>query len=425
MLYLRINHKFKRMLVDFSVGNFRSIKEVQSLNLTAANIVSKYREVDEQNIFTIKKWSLLKSQALYGANASGKSNMIQGVVAFINIVKESVKNDYSLLKWIEPFSLSAEYEDKPTFFQMMFIMDGIFYRYGFEATTDRVQSEWLYGTPGKKEVQYFLRDGTSISINEKHFQEGVKLKELVRKDALFLTVTKSLNGELAGRITDFMTNITVVSGLSDKTAYNFALNALEDVVVKSKILTMLKLADVGIEDIRKFDLPLDTDEGIKGQNKSGDIFLASARKWLNPETNETQLKGFLFDKYESEGTKKMFEISPLIIRAMEQGYPFIMDEFDARFHPLLSKKLVQLFNSAANTKNAQFIFATHDTNLLDAHLLRRDQICFVEKDSQGASHFYTLAEFKGVRNDASFEKDYIKGKYGAIPFLGDFETIFE
>jgi hypothetical protein len=127
---------------------------------------------------------------------------------------------------------------------------------------------------------------------------------------------------------------------------------------------------------------------------------------------------------ESEGTKKMFEISPAIFQSLEQGSVLIIDEFDARFHPLLSRKIVELFNSPSNLA-AQFIFATHDTNLLSPQLLRRDQICFVEKDKQGASHFYSLADFKGVRNDASYEKDYIAGRYGAIPFLGDFQTLLE
>ena len=130
----------------------------------------------------------------------------------------------------------------------------------------------------------------------------------------------------------------------------------------------------------------------------------------------------LFD--ESEGSKKMFEVSPLILDALNENRVLIMDEFDARFHPLLTRKIVELFNSNLN-KGSQFVFATHDTNLLNAKLLRRDQVCFVEKDKYGASHFYSLVDFKGVRNDASFEKDYVSGKYGAIPFLGDFSSIIE
>ena len=127
---------------------------------------------------------------------------------------------------------------------------------------------------------------------------------------------------------------------------------------------------------------------------------------------------------ESEGSKKMFEISPLLSKALNEKRILVMDEFDARFHPLLTKKIVELFNSHAN-KGSQLIFVTHDTNLLNAKLLRRDQICFVEKDKYGASHVYSLVDFKGIRNDASFEKDYVAGRYGAIPFLGDFSSIIE
>jgi AAA15 family ATPase/GTPase len=413
------------MIIDFSVGNFRSIKEVQSINMTAANISSKYKKVDEQNIFKVNdKWRLLKSKAIYGANASGKSNIMKAIVAFINIVEDSVKDETLLPYWIEEFRLSSDCDDKPSFFQMIFLIDGVHYRYGFEASQSAITSEWLFGTPGKKEVQFFLRDGNDITISEKHFHEGVKLKDLVRQNSLFLTVVKSLNGPLARRIVDFVGRIAVVSGLSNRATYDFAVHSLGVKDMKKKMVNMLKVADIGIEDIERVEM---TPEGSEDEKltKREKIIVGSAHRKLNVETNESELVGFVFNEAESEGSKKMFEISPLIIQALESGSPFFMDEFDARFHPLLSKKIVELFNSDANDKNAQLIFATHDTNLLDAQLLRRDQICFVEKDKLGASHFYSLAEFKGVRNDASFEKDYIKGKYGAIPFLGDFESILE
>ena len=120
----------------------------------------------------------------------------------------------------------------------------------------------------------------------------------------------------------------------------------------------------------------------------------------------------------------MFELSPFIIKALSNGETIVIDEFDARFHPLITKRIVELFNSTDNTKS-QLIFVTHDTNLLSHELLRRDQIDFVEKDSCSESHLYTLVQFKGIRNNASFEKDYINGKYGAIPFLGNFNKLFK
>jgi len=416
------------MLIEFSVGNFRSIKEVQTLSMVAGAIVSKSKDLDEANvIIASEKWHLLKSKAIYGANASGKSNIIKAMLAFISIVNDSVKDERVLNEFIEEFKLSSAYDDKPSFFQIMLLIDGIFYRYGFETTKDEIVNEWLFGTPGKKEVQFFLREGKDIQINDKQFAEGSKLKSLVREDALFLTVVKSLNGEVSKKITDFITNIAVISGLFVQEVYRNALTFLKDETDRQRIVDMLKIADTGIHDIRNIDLgehsEADNNDSKNMQGGERSI-VATAHKRINEKTGTKSFVGFDFLKNESEGSKKMFEISPVILHAMEFGTPVFIDEFDARFHPLLTKKLVELFNSEVN-KCSQFIFATHDTNLLDASLLRRDQICFVEKDKSGASHFYSLAEFKGVRNDASFEKDYIRGKYGAIPFLGDFNALFE
>ncbi|TCC97339.1 AAA family ATPase [Pedobacter psychroterrae] len=416
------------MLIEFAVGNYRSIKEIQTLSMVAGNIVSKSKELDELNVVQVtEKWKLLKSKAIYGANASGKSNIIRAMVAFIRIVNNSVKDDSVLYRFIEEFRLSSDCDDQPSFFQIMLLIGGVFYRYGFEATRTAIISEWLYGTPGKKEVQFFLRQEDDITINEKQFSEGSKLKELVRKDALFLTVVKSLNGEISKKVSNFIYSIAVIPGLSDQEMIHNAIGFLENETERPRLVEMLKVADTGIQDIVKIDIKEDEGDGniVKEERaKYGRVVIGSAHQKLDVKTNTKFLIGFDFLLNESEGSKKMFEISPVILRALERGIPVIIDEFDARFHPLLSKKLVQLFNSSVNIKS-QFIFATHDTNLLDASVLRRDQICFVEKDQGGASHFYTLAEFKGVRNDASFEKDYISGKYGAIPFLGDFNSLFD
>jgi len=412
------------MIIEFSIGNYRSVKEIQTLSMEAANLVSKFKEIDIQNVHSINdKWSLLKSKAIYGANASGKSNLISGLKAFINIVNLSVKDDGILNSEVENFLLDDEYDDKPTFFQLMFLVDDVFYRYGFEATNEKIVSEWLFGTPGKKEVPFFVRETTGIEINDKQFSEASKLKQLVRDNSLFLTVVKSLNGKIAEKIIEFISRIVVVSGLSDRRLFAHAGAFLDNNDQKEKMVAMLKIADVGIEDVVRVDIEEEDVPDIGSSRKRS--FIVTTHKRLEGKNRDKVDAPLSFDAHESEGSKKMFELSPIILSAIENCYPLILDEFDARFHPLLSRKLVEFFNSESNTKKTQFVFATHDTNLLDASLLRRDQICFAEKDKDGASHFYTLAEFKGVRNDASFEKDYIRGKYGAIPFIGDFNTIFE
>ena len=131
------------------------------------------------------------------------------------------------------------------------------------------------------------------------------------------------------------------------------------------------------------------------------------------------------EEWESEGTKEFIRRAPFLLQTLSEGGTLVIDEFDSRLHPNLTKKIVQIFNSSrTNTKGAQLIFATHDTNLL-RDSLRRDQICFVDKDKFKSSFIHTLVEFKGVRNDASFEKAYLNGEYGAVPFLNRFEQIFE
>ena len=401
---------------------------MQTLNMTAANIVSKFKEVDENNLIGVSdKLSLLKTKAIYGANASGKSNLIKALSAFISIVEKSVKEDTILKHKIESFILSTETEKKPTFFQLSFLLNGILYRYGFEATRYEVVSEWLFGTPGKKEVPFFTRERNKINVNDKQFKEGSKVialyrqteNDIARGNSLFLTAVRSIFGGLAKEIVEFISEIIIVNGLSDYYLYKNAEEALDDKVKRKNMLKLLSIADTGIETLSKAEW--ETNE--EGETKKHKAALTGHQKY-DAKLKKVGAVNFFMSLSESEGSRKIFELSPFILKSLEERKPIVIDEFDARIHPLLTKRIVELFNSKEN-KGSQFIFATHDTNLLEAKLLRRDQICFVEKDKYGASHFYTLAEFKGVRNDSSFEKDYISGRYGAIPFLGDFNSLIK
>lgn len=417
------------MLIDFSVENYRSIKDMQTFSMSAANITSKYKEIDENNIFKhSSKLSLLKSKAIYGANASGKSNLIKALVTFISIVANSVKDEKLLSSSISAFELSTETEKQPSYFQMSFLLNNIYYRYGFEATSSEVKSEWLFGSPGKKEVPFFTREGKKIDVNENQFKEGSKVSELysqpendiARGNSLFITAVKSFGGGVAKSIVDYLSSYTIVSGLSDFKTFRDAEKSIDNEEKRSKVADLLKIADIGIDAISRVEY-----QGNKQVEKNEKkFFTVTHHKKYNKYLKVVGAANFLMKLEESEGSKKMLEVGPLLIDALNEKRVLIMDEFDARFHPLLTQKIVELFNSEAN-KGSQFVFVTHDTNLLNARILRRDQICFVEKDKYGASHFYSLADFKGVRNDASFEKDYISGKYGAIPFLGDFSSIIE
>lgn len=430
-------------LQEFSFGNFRSFKEINTLNLAAAKLKSKYKHIDENNIFStdnIENISFLKSKAIYGANASGKSNIIKALVTFIRILKSSVKDD-KVLTMVDSFRLSTETENEPTFFQIIFWDENMKYRYGFELNDENIFSEWLYGKPGKKEMCYFIREGSEIiELDKTNFAEGDKLNSLISDDAdnelfrnnsLFLSTLSSFGfGKISKRIVENITSFTVISGLGHQGMYAFAGDSLEDEEKKRYILDFLKKGDIGIEDLNSVeisnkDLPDDVEDEIRKdfENKKRKLLLSSRKKY--DDKNEfVENETFSFRIHESEGTQKLFELSPFIYKTLKENKVLIIDEFDARFHPLLTQKIIELFNSKEN-KGAQLIITTHDTNLLSSKLLRRDQIEFVEKDNYGISHLYSLAEFKGIRNDASFEMDYIHGKYGAIPFLGNFKNILD
>ncbi len=430
------------IIQEFSFGNFRSFKDIQTLNLSAAKIKSKYDHIDKNNVIYDKIYkdsSFLKTKAIYGANSSGKSNIIKALVTFIRIIKQSVKDD-EILNLVESFRYSTETEGEPSFFQLIFWIDNVRYRYGFELDDKSVYSEWLFARPNERELPYFIRENQRIiEVDKTNFSEGSKLmslfeedfsdNEIFRNNSLFLSSISSLGfGKLSKEIVDNIASIFVINGLGHQGLYTYAGDSLEDDSMKKHILSFLKFGDTGIEDIatieiKSEDLPDDVDEETKNdfkQNKPR--LLISTRKKFDKDLIFKENVPLPFRMIESEGTLKLFELSPFVYKAIRENRPLIIDEFDARFHPLLTKKIIELFNSEKNI-GSQLIFITHDTNLLSADTLRRDQIEFVEKDKYGASHLYSLVQFKGIRNNASFEKDYIQGKYGAIPFLGDFNKL--
>lgn len=426
------------MIEEFNFGNFWSFKDEQTLNMTASKIKSSNQILDSKNVITIgEQQSLIKSKAIYGANASGKSNIIKALISFIRIINTSVK-DEAVLEILEPFKLSTESTTQPTYFQLVFRIKNVRYRYGFEADEKSIKSEWLFYTPKKREQTLFIREKQEIlELNNKHFEEGSKFISLLdfdddentifRNNSLFLTSLSSFGfGKMSKLIVKSISSIMVINGLGHSVMYSTAGKALENFDKKDFILSFLKNADTGINDIEsieitKENLPEDIDNDFKEDFKKENIVISS-RSQYDKNNKKTRDIPFILTGQESEGTIKMFELSPFIYNALKDGRTLVIDEFDSRFHPLLTKKIVELFNSESNLKS-QLIFTTHDTNLLSSDILRRDQIDFVEKDKYGASHLYTLVEIKGIRNNASFEKDYIQGKYGAIPFLGNFSTL--
>lgn len=420
------------MICEFSVRNFRSIKSLQTLSIEASPLKSQDENTDQNSIVKLgDSVLLLRTCGIYGANGSGKSNLIKALQAMQRFVGESMKDEFAVRKAYNPFLLDETSENEPVFFQAVFLSQGVRYRYGFELHANRVKSEWLFATLAKKEVMLFTRDQDNISFSNKWFQEGKKLDLKTSSTNLFVNVAGSYNGHHAKQVRAFFTHQLLVScGDSDSTLRGFSVGFMQHEASRKKIIDFLNLADFGLSDIRLKQVHLVDDSGtnigniMKESQFIDPRLVVTEREVYDQEGKIVMHRPMLMDENESAGTIKMFNYSGAVLNALEKGTVVVLDEFDSRIHPMLSRRMIEMFNSSQiNQKGAQLIFVTHDTNLLDSKLLRRDQIYFAEKNQRHETQFYSLADFKGVRNDASYGKDYIRGKYGAIPFLGNFEGL--
>ncbi|MBF0275207.1 MAG: ATP-binding protein [Nitrospinae bacterium] len=422
------------MLIEFTVGNFLSFKEPVTLSMVATAL----KDLGGGNTFpATNKLSLLKSAVVYGANASGKSNLFNAM-SFMRYFVRTSSTEMQVDEEIDvdSFLLNTETEEKPSSFEIIFLHEGIRYRYGFKVDRKKVHEEWLFSLETTKEAELFGRIGNSIAVGGK-FKEGKKLEDKTRENVLFLSVVAQFNGETSKKILQwFSSSMGIVSGLSDHLYGSFTLDKLEDNNFKKKLLELLKVADVGIDEIKHEVveasdeiLPKDMPKKLRNRllkDKAKMIEVVCLHKKYNEQNKPVASIGFELEECESQGTKKLFFLSGLLFEALKEGRVLIIDEFDSRFHPLLSRKIVELFHSEeTNPRNAQLLIATHDTSLMTKERYRRDQIWFVEKSQYGASDLFALSDYKmNVRNDASFSKDYMLGKYGAIPSLGDFKELF-
>lgn len=401
------------MLIQFSIGNFLSFKEQSTLSLLASTL-KDIQITAEDVIFNVEgtDLALLKSATIYGANASGKSNFIKAMEFFKWYVINSSKDIQAGERVnIESFRLNSSAIEEPSYFEAVFCDNEYQYRYGFEADETLVRSEWLYQKANKKrakEVELFYRKEEHFDIHAK-FIIGKELinKRMVRTNALLLSVAAQFNDSVAVDIIKWLNDTTIISGSHEENIWNMATLRLDDAAMKRRIVDFSRYADLGIENIEKVNNTI-----------------ISTHTQYDDEGNEVKLINFPFKKNESEGTIKYFSLAYPIIDALDNGKRLVIDEFDSKMHPLLTCRIIALFNSkATNPHNAQLVFTTHDTNLLSSNIFRRDQIWFTQKDRYGVTELYSLAEYK-VRNDASFEKDYLSGKYGAIPIISDLGRLF-
>lgn len=431
------------MLIGFSVGNYRSFKDVVTFSMVASPITGEEQQLDENNTFQVNdQLSLLKSGAIYGANASGKSNLVAAINFMTRFVLNSSREtQISDFIPIDPFRLSTETENEPCFFEIVFQLGSKssqkIYRYGFEVNKKRVISEWLFSRKKTRESKIFERNFDNFVL-AKSFEEGKGITDKTRNNALFLSVVAQFNGKTALDILMWFRNLNVISGLNDLIYRNYTVSSFESNQHKKDILQLVKKLDLGIEDIRIEKTPLTEEllpsffsEEVKKRllGASGNqLEVKTVHQKYDSEGKPIALEVFDIEDNESEGTQKLFSLAGPLLETLKNGAIFVIDELDARFHPLITSAIIKLFNCLeTNPKNAQLVFTTHDTNLLrrnifDISVLRRDQIWFTEKDNQGATTLYSLVEYK-VGKNAAFEKDYLIGKYGAIPFIGNIEEL--
>lgn len=423
------------MLIEFSIENFRSFKEEVTLSL----ISSSDKSLDNNLIktATLKKDNLLRSEVIYGANASGKSN----VVSAFNYLRQLVINSHKFQKGTgisySPFKLDKKYTSKPSRFEIVFLKNNIRYTYGVSLTNEKIVDEYLYYYPQGRKALIFERKDTfnykfTIDINEQDFLSSKTLPNV-----LYLSNSTQLNYKKTSEAFDwFKDNLKIIGATDNPKLTAFTIELLnKDEKLKEFILKSLMVADLGIVDISaKLDKILIDDASLELPSPdlkseftliSDDDGLKLVQMDIKTMHNVLDEKGndiginFDFDE-ESEGTKRLFALVGSWIDALNNGRILIVDELDTKLHPLLMEFLIKLFHNPTQNKNdAQLIFTTHNTNLLDLDLFRRDQIWFTEKNpSYGNTDLYSLLEFS-PRKDKNVRKGYLAGRYGAIPFISD------
>jgi AAA15 family ATPase/GTPase len=433
------------MLIEFKVSNYRSIGEEQILSL-----IPDTKKGDLlTNTIVRGKHKALNAIAVYGANNSGKSNLLLSMSLLDKLIHLSGRFSSTQNLPYDPFLLRDGWDKKPTKFEITFIINEDRYKYGVEFFQNEIVSEWLSKKAIGREVDLFLRQGDVIETtsalkgNSKIIDLAI---EATKPNALFLSTCDMFNIEEAKTIFQWFKHFNMIDGLNTEDEMLNTVNLWEDEKYKDKInqyfqrlnLGVLNI-DVSFKEFESSEIPNNLNENtrtelinqLKGKKRA---IVSTNHKLYNKQGIETPdtISWSLADR-ESEGTKKAFYLSGPILWALINGGVLIIDEIEAKLHPILTLDTINLFlNNETNPNNAQLIFATHDTNLLSYSKLRRDQIYFSEKNNWESTEIYSLSDFVYLdksnkstkeRPDADKEKRYFEGRYGAIPMLSDFYLI--
>ncbi len=416
------------MLIEFSVANYRSLRDKQTFTLARGN----GDEMAATNSFTAKaanEFELLRSAAIYGPNASGKSNFLKAIEAMKDIVVNSATNLKRGDKLpVAPYRLSRATQSAPCEFEVIFLVEGVRYQYGFTSTEKRIDEEWLFAYPKGRAQRWFAR-AWNDDTGQHEWDLGNNLtgeKQLwqrsTRDNALFLSSAVQLNSKQLQPIYDwFRSTLRMTNVQGWNAGFTISLCHKDD---KSKVLDFLRAADLDIDDILLETKPLDPKalpEDMPEYVKSALLSELKGRELVDIRTVHKTTEGdsVVFDlEDESDGTQKLFAFAGPWLDSLKNGYVLFIDELHDNLHPKLVQFLVQLFHSdKTNPKNAQLVFTTHETSILNQEVFRRDQIWFCEKDDQQASHLYPLTDFNPRKGRENLELAYFSGRYGALPYI--------
>ena len=421
------------MFIRFSLENFLSFRERQTLDMMAVRTCKERR--DENTFPMSDKDRLLSSVALYGANASGKSNLFQAMRFCVSFIRASAfdraaSDDIMII----PFLFDKESVLRPTVFELEFLIGDVWYKYGFSVTSKVVESEWLYAREkdsSSMKARFVRRregDEDKIEVHPSFAGADELIIEKTRGNALFLSTCSGFAVVEAEAIIEELSSWMFVS--ASRAGIQTTAHMYEAGECRENVLRLVNMADPSIDDLAVQKVDFDSE-----------VADPTGKPLKRTKYRVMMRHGAIdlpFEILGSLGTQKAFELAGPIFKALSTGLVLFIDELDSRLHPIITREIIKLFNSPkTNPKNAQLLFNTHDTNLLNCkvysaarekkeQLLRRDQIYFVERTGEFVSKMYSLVDFKyedgaSVRNDASFEKEYLAGVYGAIPFIGDFD----
>ncbi len=413
------------MILEFSVTNFRSIKETQTLSLIADPDEDKRMEAVA---LISDKLKVLKSTIIYGPNASGKSNLLLALKGLQHtvLIEGGMPSDQNF-EYYQPFLFDQNSIKQPTDFELNFLLEGIRYKYFLSILKNKVKKESLYYYPNGKEAKLFDRNGNKYSYGESLKGKKKTVESLTSEGQLYLFKGAVNSMELLAKAYTYFVNSLGNMLVFKREEYNIfekidksLYDGSYDEIFKKNMKFFIRSFDTGVTDfeILKQPHPVLNHLGI------GEYRILTTHEIF--ENN--QLVGtYKMDLgKESEGTQRLFYFSALITDVLMNGKIIIIDELERSLHPHIANFIIQMFNNPkVNKNNAQIIVTTHDATLLDEeNEMRQDQIWFITKDRNGASDMYSLCDFEDLNSDLPLDKWYLSGRFGAIPGVDDLEIEF-